>query len=140
MKCERHLARFSIAALAASTIIGCGPGEVSDVGSDPFHDLPVEAEAEDGVVGDPWHCGELGLKCVGGLGIGECIDGECQGRLIAECWSPAFAPTCDAFCESFDESCAYTWRATGRRRGAGRAQPPRPTRGAWAAITTPPSR
>ncbi|KIG12321.1 hypothetical protein DB30_01589 [Enhygromyxa salina] len=106
MRFNQHWAKFSISAVVAVTL-ACGPGEVSDLGSAPIHDLPAEAEAEGGVVGDPWHCGELGLKCVGGLGIGECIDGECQGRLIAECWSPEFAPTCDAFCGSFAESCAY---------------------------------
>lgn len=105
MNSKQSVAQLATAAIVAAVFSACGPGEVDDRGSDPEPDLPDEAE--EGVVGDPWNCGELGLKCIGALAIGECIDGECQGRLIGQCWSPEFAPSCDAFCESFGESCVY---------------------------------
>ena len=34
----------------------------------------------EGVVGDPWNCGEVGAKCVGPMGIGECVDGFLASR------------------------------------------------------------
>ena len=102
---QQSLRHSWMAAMIALVVTACGPGEVNDQDPGLEPDLPADAEA--GVVGDPWNCGELGLKCVGPLGIGECIDGECQAHLGAQCWSPEFAPSCDAYCKSFDESCAY---------------------------------
>lgn len=67
-------------------------------------------------VGDPWNCGEANVSCVGPLGIGECIDGECQGRLSG-CWEAG--TSCDELCEqaggACDRSCsdaaAFGWMA-----------------------------
>ncbi len=53
---------------------------------------------------DPWHCGERGLTCVGPLGIGECVDGECQARLTMTCYSPD--RNCDEVCGDLGAVCA----------------------------------
>jgi hypothetical protein len=92
--------------VTAVTLVACGPGGVEDPtsGPEPNADLPAD---EDDHTSDDFHCGELGLKCVGGLGLGECIDGECTPSPGGQCWSPEFAPTCDAYCEAFDRTCAY---------------------------------
>lgn len=42
---------------------------------------PTPDAMDEGVHGDPWNCGEKGYKCLGPMGIGECIDDECTGRL-----------------------------------------------------------
>ena len=94
---------------------GCGPDRIPDDStSEPDADDPIQ-EDEEGVVGDRWNCGELGLSCVGPLNIGECIDDQCQGRLW-ECrgWSS----TCDEYCQLEGRTCdelgcegatAYGW-------------------------------
>jgi hypothetical protein len=74
--------------------------------------IPGDTEADDDddppeVLGDPWKCGELGLKCVGPLGIGQCINEQCTPKLGNQCWGADFAPTCDHYCEAFEQSCAF---------------------------------
>ena len=82
-------------------VLACGrqlPGdddEQSDDSATP--DLPTE---------DPWNCGELGLKCVGPLGIGECVQGECQATLGGECWVAASVGTCEQYCGMLGRTCA----------------------------------
>ncbi len=88
--------------IAVLILVGCGAGPIDgETGSQA--EIPKDVGDDQG---DPWHCGELGLKCIGPLGIGECIDGQCGPRLGQQCWGPQFAPTCDDYCEAFDLSCA----------------------------------
>lgn len=51
--------------------------------------------------GDPWNCGELGLKCVGPMAIGECIDGEC-GPHLSDCRA---GQSCEIVCATDGEVC-----------------------------------
>jgi hypothetical protein len=93
--------------IVAVVLFACGPGDVTatDTSLDPsLDDTP---NGEEGVVGDRWKCGELGLVCVGGLGIGECIDDVCSPKLGTKCLGTNFAPTCDTYCEGIERSCAY---------------------------------
>jgi hypothetical protein len=53
---------------------------------------------------DPMHCGESDVNCVGPLGIGDCVNGECQGQLF-NCWTTS--TTCaDACVNEADVTCA----------------------------------
>src|SRR5690606_11339632 len=51
----------------------------------------------------PWNCGESGAKCIGPMGIGDCIDDECQGRLV-EC--RIGGTNCDDTCADHGGVCA----------------------------------
>lgn len=57
----------------------------------------------DGADGDPWNCGELGLECVGALGIGSCVEGACGPALVSECTA---SQTCESLCGSVGLICA----------------------------------
>jgi hypothetical protein len=96
---------FTLQCILVLALAGCGAGPIADEEDTnieaPKTDLPDES------LGDRWHCGELGLVCVGPLGTGECIDGECTARLGNQCWGATFAPTCDDYCEEFELSCAH---------------------------------
>ena len=84
-----------------TVMVACGPPRPDDDGASADDDPPIPDLGSE----DPWHCGELGLKCVGPLGFGECIDGQCQPILGHECTAPALTPTCDAYCEFVDSTC-----------------------------------
>jgi hypothetical protein len=66
-------------------------------------DSAAHAEGDSDPDSDAWHCGELGLKCVGALGIGECINGECQPALEPICTGNM---TCEQVCNSVESTCA----------------------------------
>jgi hypothetical protein len=103
----RRLLKF----LLLLTVCGCGERTGSDTDPDP--------DLSQGVIGDPWHCGESDAKCVGPLDIGECIDGECQGRLF-DCWTSG--ASCSEICAAdpgstcaegrCDGATAFGWSAT----------------------------
>jgi hypothetical protein len=98
-----HLAPLLIVAVA---LFACGPGDVTATDTSPDPSVEDAPNGEEGVVGDRWKCGELGLVCVGPLGIGECIDDVCSPKL-GKCQGVDFAPTCDVYCEGVERSCAY---------------------------------
>ena len=86
--------------VVATVLAACRPGLVDDASTSQDSQLE-EAEVPD-TDEDPWKCGELGLVCVGPLGIGECVDGACQGRL-SSCYPPAM--TCAEICGELDAAC-----------------------------------
>ena len=89
-------------ATASLLLLGCGQRTLDTDNTNP--EVSDEPDVAQGVPGDPWHCGESDAKCVGPLGIGDCIDGECQGRLF-DCWTTGL--TCTELCaESPGSSCA----------------------------------
>lgn len=100
---DRHpLPRLSLISILC-TIMGiaaCGPPRPDDDGASA-DDTP----APDLGNGDKWNCGELGLKCVGPMGFGECVDGQCQPILGSACSSPVLTPTCEAYCAHVGSSC-----------------------------------
>ena len=109
--------RVTCSIFALICLAACGPGDLGDP-SDADPRLDLGAPKDGGVVGDPHNCGELGLDCTGPLGVGECVNDECGAQVGYQCWSPEFAPTCDAYCEAFEHSCvelgcegatAYGW-------------------------------
>lgn len=78
-------------------LLACRPsGDESTVGKSSTT-IDVTAATE----GDPWNCGELGLKCVGPLAIGECIDGEC-GPHLSDCMA---GQSCENACATYGEVC-----------------------------------
>src|SRR5690606_23865525 len=89
------------------TVLGCGDrplppdDDADDIANDGDAKEP-DAMAE-GVVGDPWNCGESGAKCIGPMGIGDCIDDECQGRLSS---CRLGGTTCDVLCGNEGGVCA----------------------------------
>lgn len=98
---RRRIQPWLFGTLCAMLGVGCGPprpdGEASAEDGTPVPDLGSE---------DRWHCGELGLDCVGPLNIGECIDGQCQPILGFDCKGPSIAPTCDEYCAAAGRTCA----------------------------------
>jgi len=78
-------------------IVACEPRIPStDEGDeDPPADLGAEAE-------DPGNCGEQGLNCIGALGIGSCVDGECGPKLSGCSWASG---TCSELCAEAGGSC-----------------------------------
>jgi hypothetical protein len=92
--------RFALTLAFAS---GCGPGssDTEHGDPDPLADL-AGAEANDSQE-DPWNCGELGAICVGPLGIGECVDGQC-GATLAQCATPP--GDCNSMCALDGRPCA----------------------------------
>lgn len=102
--------------VAALALLACQPPGIPDEDSDSQADAPGPDAAEDPSSDDPWSCGEEELKCVGPLGIGECVDGVCQGRL-GSC-GPAEG-TCAELCSTYEgavcaeldceEATAFVW-------------------------------
>ncbi len=95
--------------LAAMVLTACGPQPVEDEAADQTTESDFTAESsatESGIMGDPWNCGELGETCVGPLGIGDCIDGVCRGRL-GSCYGP-FGRNCDELCALDGFTCAQS--------------------------------
>lgn len=80
----------------------CGPPRPDDDGTSADDHTPIPDLGN----GDKWNCGDLGVSCVGPLGIGDCIDGQCQPRLGHQCYSPAWTPTCDDYCIAEGSTCA----------------------------------
>ncbi|PRQ00026.1 hypothetical protein ENSA5_28400 [Enhygromyxa salina] len=87
--------------LLASCLVAlsCGRSPIGsddglEAGPDLAPDLPV----------DPAHCGQSETNCVGPMGIGDCVEGECQGRLF-NCWT-AGSTCADACAEQPGSSCA----------------------------------
>jgi hypothetical protein len=96
----------------------CGPGErdteTSSAESPADLGEPEGADSQN----DPWNCGEIGAVCVGPLGIGDCIDGQC-GATLGECYRPP--GDCDSICDLDGRTCAefacegataWAWNAT----------------------------
>lgn len=108
-----------------SILVACNTGRPSDVDSNSLDadgpEAGAEAEAGEGEVGvpdhphdcesadlqtNPYHCGECGASCIGKLGWGECVGGEC-GRSFESCSNEdAGLATCDAICEANGTTCA----------------------------------
>lgn len=76
-------------------LFGCGQRTTDAEDAANADHVATEPDLPQGELGDPWHCGESDAKCVGPLGIGDCIDGECQGRLF-DCWTSG--STCTEAC------------------------------------------
>ena len=89
--------------LLVCLLAGCGDrtiGPTDGDGNDVADEDAMPDAMDEGVVGDPWHCGESDAKCVGPMGIGECIDDECRGRL-SSCWHGG--TTCTDVCKGEHE-------------------------------------
>jgi hypothetical protein len=82
------------------TALTCGPGRPDTETTTQDTSMPDVGQAES--LGDPWDCGELGLVCIGPLGIGSCVDGQCGGRL-SQCYVAAV--TCAEICASEERIC-----------------------------------
>lgn len=83
------------------TASACGPGrpDVDATGQDaPMPDL---AEVES--LGDLDACRDMGLNCIGPLGIGSCIDGQC-GPTLGQCYGAT--GTCTEICAMEGRACA----------------------------------
>ena len=104
---QRAAPRHFVGSIIVLVVVACGPGDIGEASDDEQPRLDLGGLKDGGVIGDPHNCGELGLDCKGPLGIGECIDDECQATVGYQCWSPEFAPTCDAYCEAFERKCVY---------------------------------
>ncbi|PRQ03107.1 hypothetical protein ENSA7_53780 [Enhygromyxa salina] len=97
----------------SSCLLGCNQRPLDPDSTEADAGMPPDVG---GVMGDPWNCGEEQLSCVGPLGIGDCIDGKCQGRL-STCWESG--ASCTALCEELGASCdascegaaAFGWAA-----------------------------
>lgn len=79
----------------------CGPGQPGRETTGNDAPMPDLGQAES--LGDPNNCGELGLHCVGPLGIGSCIDGQC-GPTLSQCYGAT--GTCAEICAIEGRSCA----------------------------------
>jgi hypothetical protein len=101
-------------ALLFLSALACGPGHPS--GDTAMQDTPMPDLGQAESLGDPWHCGELDLVCIGPLGIGSCVDGECGGWL-SDCYQAT--GTCAEICATEGRVCdelgcdgATAWRWT----------------------------
>src|SRR5690606_24331514 len=96
----------ALCTLLVGVLGACGPGgrdtqtdddtPHADVGQDDDDDDDESKE-------DPWNCGEIGAKCIGHLGIGECVDGQC-GATLGECYGPP--GDCNSICAFDGRPCA----------------------------------
>lgn len=95
---KTHPSLFA-AALVVLAVLACQPPGIPDESADS----PEAADGGEDSKEDPWHCGEENLHCVGPLGIGECVDGECQGRLT---FCRLASGTCSEICANEGAVCA----------------------------------
>lgn len=110
---------YAVHALLVAVLGACGPGG-RDTGTDdsnPHADVGEGGE-DDESKEDPWNCGEIGAICVGPLGIGECVDGQC-GATLGECYGPP--GDCNSICAldgrlcaelACDGATAWVWNAS----------------------------
>ncbi|EDM81251.1 hypothetical protein PPSIR1_40245 [Plesiocystis pacifica SIR-1] len=88
---------------AMLVVLARSPPGIPDEGLDTQVESPGADAGAEHSMDDPWHCGEEDLKCIGPLGIGECVDGECQGRLT---FCHLAAGTCAEICANDGGVCA----------------------------------
>jgi hypothetical protein len=79
----------------------CGPG--SPDGEMTGQDTPMPDLGQAESLGDPDNCGELGLNCIGPLGLGSCVDGQC-GPTLSQCYNAS--GTCAEICALEGRACA----------------------------------
>lgn len=96
---KHSLQRFSLVLVFISA---CGLGERDTQGSDAESPADLGAAEGDESKEDPWSCGEIGAVCIGPLGIGECINGQC-GATLGECHRPP--GDCNSICALDDRPC-----------------------------------
>jgi hypothetical protein len=83
----------------------CQPDRPTNTNTSDGQDSHASGKGDElGPDEDPWDCGEMGLTCIGPLGIGSCVEGECQGRLTMTCYPPD--RNCDEICADLGATCA----------------------------------
>jgi hypothetical protein len=96
-----HMMSSIAIVLALFASPACGPGQPD--GEVTGQDAPTPDLGQAESLGDPNNCGELGLHCIGPLGIGSCIDGEC-GPTLSDCYGTS--ETCTEICALTGRACA----------------------------------